>query len=486
MIKRYRGGLQLLFCIVAGIFVTHLCYAGPVNPLSPSPPINQEVVASNGPILTLKEAILLAMRFSPEIKNAELQRVVDKFSLAVARNQFAPQIGLTAQALFQNGSKPNVSAFPTLNYLLPFGTQINTGLTQQLNPGTNTISNEATVTITQPLLRGFGRDVTTAPLKNAQDTEQVNRLNFKNNVITTVINVIQAYYQLVQAYNNLAVNQLSLRDEQVTLNQTLAKIKVGKAAQTEQIQQQLNIANSQLSLSQNQSVILQSYQNLLLLLGLDPNARINVDKKINANETPLPSLSESISIALANNIAYQSALLGYKITERALLVAKDQQKWQLDAVGMLMQPISDPGQGNTSSGSKSLTLNLAVPIHDLARQQQYVSAKVALQQAKTTLALQKYQLISNVTNAYNTVEFSKKQLQLSAQSVQLANQSLLVAKIKFNYGKTTSFELTSLQTTLANARIGYISQQIQYISAVENFFQILGTTLEKWQISLSY
>ncbi len=487
MIKRTYGRLQLLFCVLTGLFTLQPSVAAPVDPLSVSFPANQTAaIQPGGPVLTLKEAILLALRFSPEIKNAELQRVVDKFSLAVARNQFAPQLGLTAQALFQNGSSPNYSAFPTLNYLAPYGTQINTGLTQQLNPGTNTISNEATVTITQPLLRGFGRDVTLAPLNNAKDSEKVNRLTFKNNVITTVINVIQAYYQLVQAYNNLDINQLSLRDEQTTLNQTLAKIKVGKAAQTEQIQQQLNIANSQLSMSQNQSAILQSYQNLLILLGLDPNAHINVEKKITSTETSLPNLSESIAIALANNIAYQSAQLNYKMIERQLLLAKDQQKWQLDAVGMLMQPISSPGQGNTSNGSKSLTLNLGIPIHDLSRQQQYVNAKVGLQQAKINLDLQKYQLIANVTNAYNTVQYSKKQLQLSAQAVQLAQQSLAVAKIKFNYGKTTSFELTSLQTTMANARISYIGQQIQYITAVENFFQILGTTLEKWQITLTY
>ncbi len=474
-----------------GIFYIPCTYAqsdeAPPPPTLPNASYNIQLPATDSaPILSLRDAILLAMRFSPNVKNAELQRVVDKFSLAVAHDQFAPQIGLTGQALFQNNSKPSYSGFPTINYLTPYGTQINTGLTNIINPNNpSAITTDASVTVTQPLLRGFGPTVTMAGLYSAIDTEKINQLNFKNNVISQVVEVINAYYQLVQAYNNLEINKLSIRDEQNTLNQTRAKIKVGKAAETEQIQQQLNIANSELSISQNQNAVLQSYQNLLTLLGLDPNAKVNVDKKINYSLKPLPPLKESIDIALEHNTVYLSALLTYKITERGVIVAKDQQKWQLNATAELLQPIK-PAAGSTAVGSKSLTLDLDIPIHDLTRQEQLVSAKVALEQAKVNLTQQKYALITQVTNAYNTVVFSQRQLQLAQSSVKLAQQSLNIAKIKFNYGKTTTFELTSLQSSLTNAQIGYIGQQIQYITAVEAFFQTLGTTLDKWNIELTY
>ncbi|HVV67495.1 MAG TPA: TolC family protein [Gammaproteobacteria bacterium] len=459
--------------------------------LTPAPPPPAAILYKPQPadanaILTLRDAILLAMRFNPNVKNAELQRVVDKFSLAVARDQFAPQVSLTGQALFQNGAAPSYSGFPTVNYLTPYGTQIKTGLTQVIDSdNAAAFTTDATVSITQPLLRGFGKRVTQANLYSAQDTEKINQLNFKNSVMTQVVGVINAYYQLVQAYNSLEVNNLSLRDEENTLNQTQAKIKVGKAAPTEQIQQQLNIANSQLNISQNQNAVLQSYQNLLSLLGLDPNAHINIDKKINYPNKALPSLNECIDTALAHNISYQSALFAYKITERGVIVAQDQQKWQLNATGTLMQPITPTG-GSTGISSKSLTLDLDIPIHDVARQQQLVSAKVALSQAKVNLTQQKYALITNVTNAYHTVQYNQRQVQLSENTVKLAQQSLNIAKIKFNYGKTTSFELTSLQSALTNAQIGFIGQRIQYINAVEALFQILGTTLQRWDINLTY
>ncbi|MFT3741626.1 MAG: TolC family protein [Gammaproteobacteria bacterium] len=437
------------------------------------------------PVLTLKDAIYLAMRHNPSIQNAELQRVIDKFSLIVTKNQYYPQLSLTAQALFQNGSPPTYSAAPLINYLSPIGTQVTTGLTQTTTPGTEAaISTTGNLTISQPLLRGFGRKITLASLYTAQDSEKINQITFKSNVIAQVISVISAYYQLVQAYNNLSVNQLALKDETTTLQQTQAKVNVGKAAPTEQIQQELNIANSQLSISQTRNAIQQSRLNLLNLLGLAPDTPIRIEQKIYYTPTQNLSLDKSIEIALAHNLDYQTALINYKIIQRNLMLAEDEQKWQLNAVFNLLQTIGN--NGDATLNSRNFSLNLDVPIHDVSRQQILVNAKIALDQARINLAQQKYQLIANVTNAYNNMVSNKQQIQISGKTVQLAEQSVAVAKLKYRYGKTTSFELTSLQSALTNAQIGYISQQIQYINATEGFYQLLGTTLERWGICLTY
>lgn len=457
--------------------------------IPPPPPIPLHVPQTHSdktPILTLRDAIYLAMRYNTTIQSAELQRVLDKFSLIVARNQFYPQVSLTGQALYQNGAAPSYNALPTVSYLTPYGQQITTGLTQTITSGnTAAVSTAANLSITQPLLRGFGRHVTLASLYTAQDSEAINQLNFKNSVISQVIAVITAYYQVVQASNSLKVNELALRDEQNTLQQTQAKVKVGKAAPTEGIQQALNIANSQLAISQNQNAAEQSLQTLLGLLGLDPNTTLQVDPKIDYPKPMIPSLLESQNIALAHNIGYQSALISYKTLNRNLMLAKDQQKWQLDATANLLQTIS----GNQNSGtlnSQNVTLNLSIPVHDVARQQQLVSAKIALDQAKLNLLQLKRQLLVEVTNAYHNVEFNQRQQALAESTVQLAEQNLAVTKLKFNYGKATSFELTSSQTALTNARVAFISQQIQYITAVEALFQTLGTTLERWDMTLKY
>lgn len=441
---------------------------------------------STSPNMTLKEAILLAMRMNPDVHNAELQRVVDKFAVAVARNQFYPQLSLSGQALYQNDSKASYGALPGVTWATPLGSTVSTAITQTVNNNINpSISSGGQLTLTQPLLRGFGPAVARASQQNALDNEKNNQLNFKGQVINVVVAVIGAYYQLVQAHNDLRVNQLQLKDAQSTLSQTLAKVKVGKAAPADEIQQQAQIAELQLAIASDQNNINQANQNLLNLLGLDPNAHIRINEAIASTYPATPDLQQSINQALANNINYQQALNNFRISQRALVTAKDAQKWDLDAVLNLNQRLSQ-NTGDVPSLSKSLTLNLNIPVHDMPRKQQLVNAKTALDQAKTNLDQIKRRLITDVTNAYNNLQFSRRQIALYQNSIKLAQQSLTIAKIKFNYGKATPFELVTLQTNLTQTELRFITQQIYYLTSVEAFYQLLGTTLIKWGLALTY
>ncbi len=437
------------------------------------------------PSLSLKEAILLAMRNNPNIRSAELQRAIDKFALVVAHNEFMPQFTLTGQAFYQHGAKGSYSAAPTASLLTPLGTQITTGLTHVLNNDVNPpITTNLSATVTQPLLRGFGPAVTKVPWQDATDREKIAQLTFKGQVMTILVNVVNAFYNLVQAYNNLRVDQLSLQDTQTTLNQTLAKINTGKAAPAEKIQQQANIATQQLAISTDENAIRQNYQNLINLLGLDPDALMQIDQRIRYSQQPIPSLEKSMQIAASNNIIYLQALLNFKIAERALLIAKNNQLWQLNANATLDQPIGQ--NASRAISAKSLNFELDIPIRDLARKQELINAKTILAKDKIALAQLKRQLIIDVTNAHYNVQFSAEQVRLANNVLSLAQQSLAIAKIKFNYGKITSFELTSLQTALTTAQLRYIAQQIAYFNNLESFYQLLGTSLEKWGISVFY
>lgn len=459
---------------------------------------------SAGDVLTLRDAILLALRMNPDVHNAELQRVVDKFALAVAHNQFEPQYTFTAQATYANGSKPAYSATPEVSILSPYGTAATVTATPTFNGSTVT-----SVTVTQPLLRGFGPIPTEALLYEAQLNELSARLTLKNEVMTTIVSVIQAYYVLVQGYNDLKINKLSLDDAKVVLEQTQLKIKYGKAGPAEIAQQQTQVAQQELAVETAKNTIQQDYLALLVLLGLDPDAKLKIVHGITASTVRLPSLTQSITLALANNVDYQKALISFKATQRALLVAKDDQKWQLNVtasasrdlgsngdIGVVSTtPSSSTGFAPVTSGvivptgtgtTQQLMFNLSVPIDDVQRKQLIVNAKVGLEQALISLDQDKRTLISNVMSSYNSLLSQAKQIVLAQDSVTYAQQSLDVAQIKFNYGKTTSFELTTLRTNLISAQTTLISQQISYLTAVEQFYELLGITLTKWDISVNY
>src|SRR5262249_52616067 len=149
-------------------------------------------------------------------------------------------------------------------------------------------------------------------------------------------------------------------------------------APSEAIQPKANIAGQQLAISRNKADIASYYQNLLVVLGLDPAAKLEVDTKESSVIEPLPTLEQSIAMGLANNTLYQEALLEHKKNERELLKAKDNKKWQLNAIGTINQPIG----GVTNQGSnKSLVLKLDIPIQDREKQKQLLNAKALLQKS---------------------------------------------------------------------------------------------------------
>lgn len=461
--------------------------------------------------LNLQEAVLLALRNNPDIQNAELQRVLDKFALEVAHNQFEPQYSFTMGANYGTGQSPSYSVTPGVSITTPYGTQVNVGTTNSISGGSNNAV--GTVSINQPLLKGFGRTVTENDLFQAVQTEKNNKLNFKNSIITAIINVIQAYNQLVQDYNTLQTNELALRQSQSELQHMQFKMSLGRLARTDVVQQQSSVAEQRVSVEQTQNQIQQDYQKLLTVLGLDPSSNLTIDKKIQTISEPLPSLQQAIKIALANNIEYLTALNNYEVTKRNVKVAENSQKWDLELQASASHtlaggnngisipsnsgsscinppcPLVPPSTNNGITGSgttKTLGLTLTIPIDKISLKQQLAQAKIGLQQATISLAQQKRSLISQVTSAYQSLLSQQQQIQLSENSAKLAQQSLNIEIIKYNYGRAAVTDVNNQRNNLTRDLINLINQKIQYANSVQEFYQLLGITLDQWHITLTY
>jgi outer membrane protein len=480
-------GFLLLFSFIA--------YADDITPLA-ALPIPQQLTLPTK-ILTLKDAILLALRTNPNVRSAEIKRIADKFALEVAHNKYQPQFAIQGSAIFQSGSRPQYLAAPTATWLTPLGTQVQVNYDSTVNlsgSGSSIFGGSAvTATITQPLLRGFGPAVTLAPLQLAKDTEQVNRLNLKNVVMTAITQVIQSYYQLVQAYNNLIVDQLALKNSLATLQQYKIRIKAGQAAPLSIAPQESQVATQELTVTQDKNNIEQAYQGLLTTLGLDPNSKLTIEKAITIKTVTTPSLKASTQRALENNVAYQQSLYTLKQDEINVLLAKDQQKWQLNLQASKTIALSQgssnnviPVGTNTLPGNDSVDLNLNIPINNKAQQQVLVDAKVALDQQKIMVDELRRQLEANVMYALQSLNFQVQQIKQAENAVQYADQAFEAEQKKLEYGRSTVLNVTQLRSALTSAKLSLIQQQIGYVNTLSQFEQLLGDSLDKWNVQVIY
>ncbi len=449
-------------------------------------PLPQDTIRHDK-ILTLQEAIMLALRNNPSIHSSRFQRISDKYALELANYSFQPHFNFTANVSFTQGEKPGYNINPGISLNTRWGTQIKADNTTDLNG-----EQRETLTIMQPLLGGFGA-VNEIPWLNAQDNELIARQNFKSTIMQMVTEVSTNYRQVVQDYNGLDAQERALKRQQETAQQYQLRVSSGRMAPSELLQQQATVANSELETERQRTNLEQDYQTLLDTLGLSPQSHLKVETNINFKTYNLPTLENSIQIALNNNPSYVSQQLQLNATRRGVLTAKDQRRWRLDATGTAniinsngFAGIVDSFNQLTTTNKPSATIELSIPIRDVDSKVGLINAKVALIQAEDNLEQSRRTLIRQVTNDWNNLNSQRKQLVIAEQALDLQRKNLEAERIKQQYGQTTALSVNIIQDNLLQQELDYINTQITYLNAVTAFQNLLGITLKEWNIVIRY
>jgi outer membrane protein TolC len=103
-----------------------------------------------------------------------------------------------------------------MKWMLPLGTTVSTdiGDYQAGWQPSHSSSTSWGVSITQPLLKGFGREVTMNPLYQAEDEVTTSRYQLEDEISQLILQVINDYYAVLQATQSLAINQEMLTEDQ--------------------------------------------------------------------------------------------------------------------------------------------------------------------------------------------------------------------------------------------------------------------------------
>lgn len=433
--------------------------------------------------LSLREAIMLALRNNQGVKSSEIQRIVDKYQVILAKQVFRPQYRFRFTQTLDHSMKPAYTLTPSVSILTPVGSVFNVDYANNLKGGPGA----ATFTWKQPLIRDFGA-VNTVPLYDALTNEKVAKLTFKNNVISAVVGVITAYRQLVQDYNNLDIQKRFLKESAEALTQYKLKVKVGKMAPSDILQQRANYETTKLAVVQQKNALQQNYQNFLSALGLVPDAKLNIAKKIQIKHFPLPSKKVAIQLALKGNIAYRQALLQLENTQRAIITAANERKWKLNFVtsATLGTPGDPSGRITTPGRGPTFFVDLQIPIDNVQGKADEVDARVRLEQAKLALEQRKEDLIRQVETQMQTIRSDWEQIKVSRNAVALQAATLKAARLRLNYGRSTVFEVTQDQDLLLQQETALVGTEITYLNDITGLQTIWGNTLNIWDIQLRY
>lgn len=439
--------------------------------------------------LSLNDAIMLSLRDNRTIKSAYLERINQKFSLRVARNQFDPQLNLTANIQHrQIAGRPTLNSVvtPQLSWRSPIGTQVGFAWSRHghLRPGPGGQRQSTTLSIRQPLLRGGGSAVTLAPLRSARLQEQINRLDLSQTVASTVSAVIFAYRNLLQAQRQVELAELSFARLEDLLATNRQLIAAGRLAAADIVQAQSRLANQQVAVLQAKQQLATTQLGLLQLLAINPRTNVIAADHISADHVDI-DVEQAIALGLESRRDIMAQRIALEQSQLAYRVAQNNRLWD---VTLEADIASERGHGGLAAiepqTNATFGLSLSIPFNDLSSRQGEIQAATNLTIAELRFEELQQSVITQVSDAVQAVEANWQQLVSARRATQLTHDALEIQRQRLAVGRASNFEVLSFQADLQAADRQELLAEISYLNALTAFDQQIGGTLTTWRITL--
>ncbi len=462
---------------------------------------NSDALAQPPLTLSLNEAILLAVRDNPDVKKSEFAEVRAKYQVEIEQWKFSPQFAFKATettsrqySVESNGqvSQIGTAIQPGVSIKSPIGTDAT--LTSTNDFSQNHFYPGVTLQVTQPLMRGFGRAIVEQALYNAKDDETSSHLRRESQLRRTITSVIHSYLAVASAEDTLRVDQEALARATQSIMQTKLLIKAGQKAGTELTTQEAGVATNQTTIESAKNDLEEKRYALLQSIGIDPNTPLTViaiNPLALTKKYKVQPLDDAKKIMIEHDVDYRIAEMTLQgVTQRALLAAEDNQRWQLNLTGS----VHAGGVGSSETGINSVLngvnqtsqagLELTIPIDDREAKIAVQQQKIAIREATMDLKQSKWQNETKVINGWNAIYSRERKLRLSEHAETLQKKSYAVSLKKYAYGLINSIELQREQEQLMLRQQELVGDQVNYLQALVDFDELLGSTLKTWNVAM--
>jgi len=469
--------------------------------------------AAAGRAMSLPDCIQEALTHNLDVQIVRYNPQISLYNLNAAYSGYDPSFTASGQhdysvsggGLNQNhqaipSSVTDMNSFKTgLGGLLPFGLQYNlSGSASEtyFKGSTNENSGSSVqASLTQPLLKNFWIDSTRLNIRVAKNRLKFSEQGLRQQLISSVTAVANAYYELIFARENAKVQQQALELAQTQLGQDRQRVELGSLAPLDVQQDEAQAAQSKASLIAAQNT-LSIDQNALKSLLSDTNYLSWHATDIQPAETleaPLQlfDLQDSWNKGMSGRPDLLQARLNLEQQGIQLKYDRNQLFPELDLIGSFGYTGAgrefDPALDQTGEGNRpfySYGAQLTVPLGNLGPRNQYKAAKATLQQVVLQLKQFEQNVMVDIDNAVKQAQSTYESVDATRQARIYAEAALDAEQKKYAVGKSTTFTVLQLQTALTTARSNEIRALANYNEALVNLAAQEGSTLEYMGINI--
>lgn len=370
-----------------------------------------------------------------------------------------------------------------------------------INPSWNT---DLSLSITQPLLRGFGTLVNRTGIVVARNSREQTAEAFEMLVVDTLSQVESDYWDLVAARRAVLVAEQSLALAQQLLSETRERVEVGTSAPIDLVQSEAGVATRRQALITARNTASNAEDALKAVLGFDqPNEWLTtIDTTETYEFSPfLPDLAQSIDTGLEQRPEIRQKTLQNEILEYYVRTAKNAVMPSLDLQasygwsgvgGKGVIEDEDTGEiiiiddgfpdsvtqiGNGDFPHWRVGVQFGLPIGNNDAQGRLAQRRFEFDRSRVELAALRQDIISQVRFAVRALEDGAASVEAAVASQELAARNLEAEHTKFDNGLSTNFQVLQIQEDLAAAELALIRAHLEYRKANIAYRVTTGTLL---------
>jgi outer membrane protein len=438
------------------------------------------------------------------------------------------------------------------NQYFPTGTEFQVGMTNSrissnfgaFNLYNPYIQSALTLTITQPLLRGFGTLANTRLIIEAKRNIRVGVSQLEQQIMATTTQVSNDYWELVYARENVKVEEAAVGVSQRLFEENSKRLEIGTLSSLDVLTAQSQLASDKQALVQAQSVQLQDETTLLNDITKDPlNSGLLSAEIVPTTMISTPGDSDNIRIEDAVKEAWQkrpelkqaslnleNAGTDVKATKNELLptvnafgeyIASGLGGVQtsanttttgviagaqiVDAAGNPVAGLFEPTAVTTSTpvvfpggapqdlgrvfrgdySSFEAGINITLPIRNRAAQADNAQALLVERQQKAQYRQEQNVIFVGVRNALIAMHEDRASLAAAEESKKLAVQTFEDEQQKYRLGASTSYNVVLRERDVTAAEATDLRDRINLLEDELKFNQAMGRTLEVNNISVA-
>lgn len=352
-----------------------------------------------------------------------------------------------------------------LSKLLGFGTRItgNVGLDflEAVGRGDawDAISS-VSLNITQPILRGFGKDIVMEPLTQAERDVLYQARDYERFRRTFAVDIAQRFFQVLEQVDQLkneeanyqGLTRLRERNEALATAGRLTDIQVDQARQDE-----LSAEDRLVAARRDLEAALDDFKFALglpieVVLVLQENGLRSLEAwPALAADLPEP---QAVRLGLANRLDHLTALDRVQDAERSAYVAADALRMGLDFEGTAAarSPVGEPQDLRLDGIVWGLTLNLDLPIDRIPERNAYRSSLIALEASRRAADESNDRVTSELRDALRRLDAARASYRIQSGSVVLAERRVESTVLNLAAGRASTRDVLESQESLLSAQ----------------------------------